>query len=174
MRRTISLLLLLLLPATALACSSSASPPDSSVESTDRDKAEIEAVLVEWNRRYRAALHSPAGDHPELAELAVDPLLARVQNQLRAFVATRQHENDAPKPQASFTVVGVMPDGPRAAATVCEVNDYWIVRDGDGTPTDSSVNTTKLRFELVRHASKWRLADATNHRRSEGVQPCDA
>ena len=180
MRRfTLVLLALFLLPAAVTAClghTRSAPETDASVDGTpadNRQRAAIEQRLIEWNRLYRAALANPSAPHDELDAITTGPLLQGTRNQIENARIKHEHEIPGPESRASFRVAKVSLTMSGADVIACDHNDYWMVRDDDGVPTDTRIYTTKLLFKL-RLTDQWRVSNARTISSEEGIKVCGA
>jgi hypothetical protein len=120
----------------------------------------------------RLVTTDPDPDDPELAELAIDPVLGKTRDNL----TTMQSENQIwiAGDNTSHRVTSVELAGlERAVLLDCNVEDDRLVDRDDGTTVRTASSTRTLQATLVLHGGAWAVSSVETLDSLDGVAPCD-
>ena len=133
---------------------------------------EAEAVYLEFvDTVMRLLTTEPDPANADLAQLAVDPVLGRIRDNL----TTMQAENHIVQrgERTSQEVISTTVDSLTSVVLrVCDVgNDTTIDRD-DGAIVDEGLSTRLLEVTVTSHGDKWVVSDIATLERFSGEVPC--
>lgn len=153
--------------------SSSSSTPTTVTTTTVKPEDEVKAAYLAYWAAVDRVFAAPNPDDPELAQRAVDPLLASVKDQLSTKAAVGHR----------YVVGGGRPNEHRVSSVeigsaAATVSDCWIDGttevDASGAVVDEAISTRQYRATLLGSRGNWRVSNIETVAVTEGVSGCAA
>ena len=133
---------------------------------------EAEAVYLEFvDTVMRLLTTEPDPADADLEQLAIDPLLGRIRDNLATMRAENHvvHRGERTSQQVMSAAVDSLTS---VVLQVCDVgNDTTIDRD-DGAIVDDGLSTRLLEVTVTSHSDKWFVSDIVTVERFSGEVPC--
>jgi hypothetical protein len=144
--------------------------PTTTIQLTPEEEAE--AVYLElFDTVMRLLTTDQDPDDPDLARLAMDPVLGNFRDSL----TTMQAENHIVQrgTRTSQTVMSVEMTAPDTALLrACSVGNDTTVDQDDGSITDQGLSTRVVEVTIRSSGGEWKVSDIATVERFEGDVPC--
>ena len=145
---------------------------DSTTTTQPTPEEEAEAVYLElFDTVMRLLTTDPDPDSPDLARLAMDPVLSDIRDNLTTMQAANHIVERGPR--TSQRVMSILMSEPNSALLrACSVGNDTRIDQDDGTIVDEGLSTRVLEATMQLDDGTWRVSEIATVERFDGEVPC--
>lgn len=133
---------------------------------------EAEAVYLElFDTVMRLLTTDPNPDDPDLARLAMDPVLSDIQDNLTTMKAENHIVERGPRTSQRVMSISISEPG-GALLRACSVGNDTRIDQDDGTIIDEGLSTRVLEATMQLDGDMWRVSEIATVERFDGEAPC--